>query len=94
LFEGEEADNALITTVLSLQGVDEATLSLELDEEIEAGGLFLDCLLEFAETPILEVHNLTAVLGDNTLEFANQLFDLNVRENRGSNENGFVSVHN
>ena len=36
----------------------------------------------------------TAVLGDDTLEFAEHLFGLNVRQHRRGNENGFVMIHN
>ena len=94
LTEREETDNALVATILFLEGLDEAALASELDKEIVTGGLLLDSISEFFQTPSLCIYDLTAVLGDNTLEFAKQLLKLSLRKNGGGNENGFVIVHN
>ena len=45
-------------------------------------------------SPVNSVHNLTAVLGDDTLEFVSDLLHLCIGQNRRDNENGFVIVHN
>ena len=90
----EEADHALVAAVLGLELLDEVAFALELDQVVKAGGLLLDRIGQLAQSPILGGDDLTAVLGDDTLEFAEQFLRLDVRQNRSGNENGFVMIHN
>ena len=93
-FESQETDHAFVAAILSFEDVDDVAFRFELDQEVKAGGLFLDRVGEFLESPLFAAYDPTAVLGDDTLEFAEHLFGLNVRQHRRGNENGFVMIHN
>ena len=94
LLERQKADHTFVAAILGLQRVDQRTLARELHEEVETGGLVLNRVSELFEPPLLHIHELTAVLGDDTLEFVSHLLNLSLGENRRDNENGFVIVHN
>ena len=71
----------------------DGTFTRKFEEEIVSGGLLLNRIREFFQAPRLFIHDLTPVFGDNTAEFACELFELLVRKDRSGNENGFVIVH-
>ena len=80
--------------VLRFERVDERAFARELYQEVETGGLLLNRVGELAKAPRLLVHDLTAVFGDDTLEFVSDFLHLCIGQNRRDNENGFVIVHN
>ena len=94
LLESKETDDALVAAVLRFERAYERAFARELDQEVKTGGLLLNRVGELAKAPRLLVHNLTAVLGDDTLEFVSDLLHLCIGQNRRDNENGFVIVHN
>ena len=78
---------------MRLEGFDLLAFAGKLHGEVETGGLLLARVGELAKAPRLPVHDLTAVFGDDTLEFVSDLLHLGIREDRRDNENGFVIVH-
>ena len=87
---GKETDDAFVTLELDFQGVYEFGLRLEFNEIIEPGGLVLDRVRELFKPPILFVHDLAAVVGDEFGVLGNRFLHLFVRQNGSCNENGFV----
>ena len=57
-------------------------------------GVLINRVGVLAKAPRLLVHDLTAVFGDDTLEFVSDFLHLCIGQNRRDNENGLVIVHN
>ena len=81
LTESEETEHALVAAVSCFEFLDYFCSGFKLEEAIEAGGLLLDGVGEFAQAPFFGVHNLRTVVGEHFAELFYRFLHLNVRQN-------------
>ena len=88
--DGQEAEQTLVALVGDLEVGHNATLGAELDEIVESGGLFADRIGQLAHAPVVLVHDLGTLRGEQVGVLLYRFLHLFFRQNGSCNENGFV----
>lgn len=66
---------------MDFQFSDDRRFGVEFQQGVEPGGLFLDRIGEFAQSPVFFIHDYCALFGENRFEFFYRFLHLYIRQN-------------